>query len=422
MHTNSPLFRIGLTALLGVAVPATVPAESFAHGAKLKTIYSFCSEENCTDGDNPNDLLFDSAGKTIYGTTNYGGTYGHGTFFTLSRGKTGKWKHKVLFEFPCDNSCPGGFIPNAGLIRDKDGNFYGTARLGALSAPGGVFKLAKEGKNWVSQGVYDFCQVQGCADGATPEGLTYAGQASGAVYDGVSPLYGVTNSGGAHNDGEVYSLTPDGGGWTFNVLYSFNGDGFPYGPLTVAANGDLFGTMADPYPRGSIFKISFNGSQWSLVLQHRLNGNTEGSIPGRNLYLDSSGNVFGTARDDGDQEFEPSGGGTLFELSGSTFQVIRSFCSVAECKDGMGPNGGVRADTNGNLIGVLQQGGKFRHGAVYRWNGTESKLLYSFCKKEGCPDGDQPYGEVAFDLSGNVYGMTYTNANGPGGSIFELTP
>jgi uncharacterized repeat protein (TIGR03803 family) len=47
-------------------------------------LYSFCSQQNCTDGANPSASLI-SAHGTLYGTTGNGGAYGDGTVFALTR-------------------------------------------------------------------------------------------------------------------------------------------------------------------------------------------------------------------------------------------------------------------------------------------------------------------------------------------------
>jgi len=52
---------------------------------ELITLYSFCSQTNCTDGANPVSVVQVTNGK-FYGTTNGGGTFGDGTLFDLSVG------------------------------------------------------------------------------------------------------------------------------------------------------------------------------------------------------------------------------------------------------------------------------------------------------------------------------------------------
>jgi uncharacterized repeat protein (TIGR03803 family) len=271
------IYRAGALAAMVVVLSA-----GSCSAAKFKAIYSFCVEQDCADGaGTPNDLFYDAAKDTLYGTTWGGGEFGKGTFYSLKRNKKGKWKHSVLFAFPCDTQCPGGYSPGAGLIRDKDGNFYSTSRLGAFGAPGGVFKLVRAGKSWTEVGLYDFCQQPSCADGGSPEGLTYAGEAQGQPYDEVSPLYGVTAMGGGHGDGEVYSLTPNGDGWTFSVIYSFLDSGVPFGALTMDANENLFGRTTGRNSKGAIFELSKKSGEWSVSYWHDLNGASDGEIANR---------------------------------------------------------------------------------------------------------------------------------------------
>src|SRR5262249_30554781 len=80
-HGLRPALLAGLSS---VAVYATSqPADA----AKLKTIYSFCSLENCADGVNPmSGLVADGAGN-LYGVTSGGGSNGNGTIFELLKGK-----------------------------------------------------------------------------------------------------------------------------------------------------------------------------------------------------------------------------------------------------------------------------------------------------------------------------------------------
>jgi len=51
----------------------------------LTTLYSFCAQTPCLDGENPLSLMQDTNG-TLYGTTEGGGAHGHGTAFSLSTG------------------------------------------------------------------------------------------------------------------------------------------------------------------------------------------------------------------------------------------------------------------------------------------------------------------------------------------------
>ena len=52
----------------------------------LTTLYSFCSQTGCTDGQNPVAGLVQATNGKFYGTTPIGGTLGEGTVFSLSVG------------------------------------------------------------------------------------------------------------------------------------------------------------------------------------------------------------------------------------------------------------------------------------------------------------------------------------------------
>ena len=61
-----------------------------------KVLHSF---GNGTDGADPYaGLIFDAAGN-LYGTTDEGGTYNHGTVFELTPAGGGGWTEKVLHSF-----------------------------------------------------------------------------------------------------------------------------------------------------------------------------------------------------------------------------------------------------------------------------------------------------------------------------------
>jgi uncharacterized repeat protein (TIGR03803 family) len=50
----------------------------------LTTLYSFCSQPNCTDGGNPVASLVQASDGNFYGTTLYGGANNNGTFFKIT--------------------------------------------------------------------------------------------------------------------------------------------------------------------------------------------------------------------------------------------------------------------------------------------------------------------------------------------------
>lgn len=204
--------------------------------------------EGTTDGAAPDsDLLRDSLGN-LYGTTAIGGNYhctsGCGTVFKISA--TGV--EKVLHRFagvPND-----GAYPEAGLIRDHAGNFYGTTTIGGTANLGTVFKIDTSGNETV---LYSF--QGGESDGAQPTG--------NLVMDSDGTLYGTTTAGGnttcaASGCGVVFRLDSSG---VESLVYVFGGiDGAtPRAGLTLGSDGNLYGTTfyGGAVNAGTVFEIIF---------------------------------------------------------------------------------------------------------------------------------------------------------------------
>ncbi len=87
-------------------------------GGALTTLYSFCSEAQCTDGSRPSGPTVQAANWELYGTTASGGHKdGMGTAYRLSP----KGELYTMYRFAKrPTSGVGG-----GLIQGTDGNFYG---------------------------------------------------------------------------------------------------------------------------------------------------------------------------------------------------------------------------------------------------------------------------------------------------------
>jgi uncharacterized repeat protein (TIGR03803 family) len=173
-------------------------------------------------------------GGALYGTTNNGGEsnacfLGCGTVFKVDP-LTGA--ETVLHSFA---GASDGALPNGGLTK-IDGLFYGITSAGGLSEKcidenfgcGVIFSLNPS--NGDERALYIF---KNGSDGAGPAGrMTKVG----------TSLYGVTEFGGAHNDGTVFAFDFRKGVKT--IIHAFGGgsDGvFPGASLTYS-HDRLFGT------------------------------------------------------------------------------------------------------------------------------------------------------------------------------------
>jgi uncharacterized repeat protein (TIGR03803 family) len=92
---------------------------------KLTTLYSFCAKVTCSDNEQPYGTLIQATDGNLYGTTYYGGKgqQDYGTVFKT----TLEGKLTALHKF---ETVDGGQYPNAGLVQDKEGSFYGTTSAG----------------------------------------------------------------------------------------------------------------------------------------------------------------------------------------------------------------------------------------------------------------------------------------------------
>ena len=111
---------------------------------KLTTLYSFCSESACADGSAPQAALIQGTDGNFYGTTENGGnvyngvtghcgsSYGCGTIFQITPGG----KLTTLYSFCSQSGCADGYFPQAGLIQNTNGTFYGTTNGGVNDCAG----------------------------------------------------------------------------------------------------------------------------------------------------------------------------------------------------------------------------------------------------------------------------------------------
>jgi uncharacterized repeat protein (TIGR03803 family) len=359
----------------------------------------------------------DSSGN-LYGTTAQGGAYKSGTVFELKAPAPSGvgWTESTLFSFNGTN----GKFPEAGLIIDANGNFYGTTLFGGTGNHGTVFKLAPpstSGGNWTESVLLSF----NGANGAGPhDALTMDTDTGGNLLH----LYGTAQSGGVYNHGTVFELTPPANGTTWpppSILHSFSGalssgpDGAtPLYDSLILASGNLYGTTTKGGTNGAgiVFELTPT-TGFETVLYDFGNGPTDGKAPGGLILNSPSGNLYGTTTGGG-----VNGSGTVFELTPGGETVLYSFGSVP---DGAGPSGPI-ANTRGNLYGTTSSGGTGA-GTVFELTpnglgGWTEAILYSF----NGSDGNSPLVGLITDASGNLYGTTIQGGIHGKGTVFELSP
>jgi uncharacterized repeat protein (TIGR03803 family) len=303
----------------------------------LTTLYNFCSQSGCTDGFGPEAGLIQASNGDLYGTTFYGGATNSGTIFKINLAGT----LTTLYSFCSQSDCTDGANAYAGLVQSPDGYLYGAAYGGGASGVGTIFKitlggtlttlhsfdgtdgsfpsaslvLANDGNFYGTTqygGTNDACAENcGTVFKVTPGGtLTSLHSFDGT--DGSAPfgalvqatdgnLYGTTENGGANdactsNCGTIFRITPSG---TLITLHSFDGtDGNdPRAGLFQATNGNLYGGTAfgGAGTVGTLFRLSVGSGPF--VETQPVFGNVGASVRilGTNLTGATSVTFNGTA-------------------------------------------------------------------------------------------------------------------------------
>jgi uncharacterized repeat protein (TIGR03803 family) len=316
---------------------------------KETVLYSFLSGY----GNRP-DLVIQDAEGTLYGTTTYGGSYGQGAVFKLDQ----KENETVLYSFR-GAAKSDGFDP-IGVVRDEQGNLYGTTGLGGEAGGcygygcGIVFKLDSAGKETV---LYTF---KGGADGGYPSGPI--------VRDAAGNLYGETAYGGdlscypPYGCGTVFKLDPAGKETVFHRFTGTGGDGeHPWAGLVADNKGNLYGATVEggTGPNctsaengcGTVFKVDRTGKETVL---HSFTGSGADFPPNASLALDEKGNIYGTTPNGGSQNCG-SGCGAVYMLNPAGKEtILHEFVGGTE---GATPLGGVTLDSAGNIYGTTALGG-----------------------------------------------------------------
>ncbi len=401
-----------------LAVGALAPFAA-AHAKGFEVLYSFCSQENCTDGLWPYAGLVADKQGNLYGTTGAGGIancrlYGCGTVFRLAPDGT----ETVLHAFSAQDDGSG---PYGGLIADAAGNLYGTTATGGSSGCGGiaygcgtVFKVGSDGKESV---VYAF---GGNGDGAYP--------LASVVADKAGNLYGTTTDGGGGTQcivqfggcGTVFRVSAKG---REKVLYAFTGgsDGAnPQASLVIDKSGNLFGTAAyggnlsacnqglSP-GCGTVFEVAADGTEKTL---YTFNGGNDGWAPISNLIEDKSGNLYGTTEAGGSTTAcNGVGCGIVFRIApDGTETVLYDFAGGS---DGAHPSAGLIADAKGNLYGTTYSGGTDDEGVVFKLTSSgKLEVLNAFNGQ-----GDASVANLMAGAKGELYGTTEF---GPKGTVFKV--
>jgi uncharacterized repeat protein (TIGR03803 family) len=161
----------------------------FTGAGALTTLHSFCVKSGCADGQAPYAGLTLASDGNFYGTTPAGGANANnGTVFKI----TPAGKLTTLYNFCSQAGCADGQSPNAGLIQATDGNLYGATSSGGAQGYGSLFGITLSGALTT---LHSFDNTDGAGpDGTLVQGTNgdFYGTTSGDGASGYGTVFGLS--------------------------------------------------------------------------------------------------------------------------------------------------------------------------------------------------------------------------------------
>ena len=417
-----PTWRAFATTLLALLLLASGTGQP-AQAQTFSVLYSFAGYP--TDGAGPGGALLMDASGNLYGTTSYGGNVnlsycgssgysGCGTVFMLDPNGV----ETVLHNF---NGADGA-NPSAGLIRDGNGDLYGTTVFGGRlqdctgngsAGCGVVFQLSGR-KETV---LHRFCSVGSCADGAEPLGDSSWMRVVHCTAQPISAgLTGPELCSNWLERKKPYCIAS--GALPMGVSpkqpCSWTRRGTSTAPRMAA--GDM--NCDYPYACGVVFKLAGKKETILHAFKGIHSGPHDGAFPEAALTMDAEGNLYGTTNEGGNNYNM----GTVFEVSADGKEHVLYKFGPPLGHAGARPVAGVIRDAEGNLYGTTPEGGKFGVGIVFEiGKDGKEKVLHTFCSAENCTDGFYSYGDLIMDAEGNLYGTTSAGGASRSGTIYKIT-
>jgi uncharacterized repeat protein (TIGR03803 family) len=256
----------------------------------IKTVFSF----NDPTGALPFGPLYQSTDGNFYGTASIGGTNGGGVVYKL----TAAGVYTVLHNFNnVDRSL--GLTPTTGVTQGSDGFLYGVTSIGGAHLSGIIFKVKTDGT--------------GFADLEDFDGSHGSGPLSMVLLHTNGKIYGLTNLGGAHNDGVLYSLA--------NNLKSF----VQPVALQSAKVGASVGLLGQNFSTATAVQFGTGTGTFTITGNTFINAKpVEGATTGKITVKEPGGDQLSTRTfkiAPGLTSFTPTSGavGTSVTLTGTTF-------------------------------------------------------------------------------------------------------
>lgn len=130
--------------------------------------------------------------------------------------------------------------------------------------------------------------------------------------------------------------------------------------------------------------------------------------------------LYGTTANGGDA----AGDGIVYAINTTTGKetILHTFGGQVN-GDGSLPWGGVAFDKAGSLYGMTLGGGAYNYGTIYKITKSGKSYVETVLHSFSCTDGCAPtYVTPVFDKAGNLYGTTFNVGYYGNGTVFKMTP
>lgn len=279
------------------------------------------------NGNGPTGELVQGLNNKLYGTTSTGTP---GILYEFD-------PNTLVFNRKVDFVGSSGTNPQGGMIRVGN-KLYGTTTSGGITSYGVLFEYD------LTNGVY-----------TVKQDFDYSTTGFGAIgkltltTDG--KLYGMTQGGGGNGGGTIYEYNIAADVLTKKVDFISTTGISPYGSLVLAANGKYYGLASGggATGQGTLFEYDLNAN--SLTKKTDFAGVANGEYPYGGLTVAANGKLYGMTSSGG-----ANGNGVLFEYDPSTGTLIKK-ADFTSAITGSNPQGTLALSGNGKLYGFTQSGG-----------------------------------------------------------------
>ncbi len=339
-------------------------------------------------------LHFSADAQTqLWGTTHEGGVNGLGVIFMSD--STGNSFH-TAYEF-----IPGvAKAPIGGLCLADNGSFYGVTGLNGFHHDSYCYTYNSSTENYSN--LQDF--FANAIDGWCAKSRLIKSD-SGMLFG----LCAMGGNGNANSFGIIYSVDPTTN--TYSSIYIFDSinGAHPYGSLTQASNGKLYGIASGGGANNSGVIFCFNPSTITYNKLYDFPTPIGGFTYYGGLEQASNGKFYGATQFGGANNY---GQIFSFDESTSTFTDLYDF----DLTSGANPRSNLIQANDGNFYGLTYSGGLNNTGVLYR---IDTNANYTKVLDFTGANGANPTRRLLQAKNGKLFGTTFYGGNNNDGVIFN---